>query len=65
MHRCAEALGEREYDFLGLKKVFVSGMWRVEQSGDEPGWEERGQGPCEPVETSSFIPRTRRTWWRF
>ena len=37
---------EREnVTFWGLKKVFVSGMWRVEQSGDEPGWEERGQGP--------------------
>ena len=57
---------EREnVTFWGLKKVFVSGMWRVEQSGDEPGWEERGQGPCVPAETWSFILRTRRTWWRF
>ena len=34
MHRCAEALGEREYDFLGIEKSLC--VWNVE------GWAERG-----------------------
>lgn len=43
-HAPCEALGrERMWRTGDWRKVSVSGMWRAEQSKDEPGGRERGQ----------------------